>query len=468
MRTLASLDSPIRSLVVSPDGSTVVAASDEGVGFFDLASGERRVTALTDGVRRLAWGPDGPLAGTAAGEVWTVGRRVERLVEAIDDDISGMAVAGDGTIAVCGGDPFAVATFGRYGNEEWRGEPSRAPYCVRFSADGDQLAMATWDGHLAVLDSRDLPEELGDRDAEYAGGPIFDVQFLPDQDVLVAGARFVRRWDQAAGAYTQSCELPAEALAIAVSPDGRFAVVSTNDQRLRLLRLPELDELGQLATGHDAAEPQGPFPDYAEVCRVRGASTIRTLVFHPDGTRLFASTEDGRLLEVSRAELDALEALAPARTAAPPAADALNGSPATLRRTSEALPRATRARAAALVPAPPAASTPPAHPPSTTKLSASPPAKKLSASPPAKKRSTGKPATRKPATRKPAARKLAAAKLAAAKLAARKLAAAKLPARKLAARPPAKRAAAKKASPSKAAGARRAIKKPAARAQPRR
>src|SRR5689334_6700333 len=188
MRTIASLETPISSLVVSPDGSMVITGSSNGISFIDVVSGNRRVVSLDDDVRRLAWGPDGLLAGTSSGEVWTVGRRAERLVEALDEEISGIAVTGDGRIAVCGGEPFSVATFGRYGNEEWRGEPYKWPYCVRFSADGKQLAIATWDGQLFVLETGDLPDELGDVDTEYAGGPIFDVQFLPDRNVLVAGA----------------------------------------------------------------------------------------------------------------------------------------------------------------------------------------------------------------------------------------------------------------------------------------
>jgi hypothetical protein len=324
MRTLASLDSRIGSLVVSRDGSTLIAAQDDGVGFVDLASGQHHVRPVGDGVRRLALGPDGLLAGTASGEIWTVTARPERLIEAIDDDISGLAVAANGTIAVCGGDPFAVATFGRYGNEEWRGEPSKWPYCVRVSDDGTLLAMASWDGHLFVFDTTDLPDEIGDPDVEYAGGPIFDAQFLPGGDVVVAGARFVRVWDRASGSYMHARELAAEALAIAVTPDARCAVVSTNDQRLRLLRLPDLEDLGQLVTGHEPAELRGGFPDYAEYCRVKGGATVRALAMHPDGARVFAGTEDGRLVEVSLAALEAHAAPRVAATPAPAQADAVD------------------------------------------------------------------------------------------------------------------------------------------------
>jgi WD40 repeat protein len=445
MRTLASLDSPIRSIMVSPDGSTVVTASDDGVGFLDLASGERRVTALADGVRRLAWGPSGPLAGTAAGEVWTVGGRVDRLIEALDGEISGIAVAGDGTIAVCGGEPFTVATFGRYGNEEWRGEPSKAPSCIRFSADGTQLAIATVDGQLLVLDTTDLPDELGDLDVEPAGGPIFDLQFLPDGDVVVAGSRFVQRWNGAAGAYANG-ELTAEALAIAVSPDGAFAVASTNDQRLRLFGLPGADERGQLVTG-------------------RRGSTIQTLAFHPDGTRLFAGTDDGDLLEVSRAELEAVARPSPEAAATAELAAASTGGPAASRPSPHVpateAPEPTRTNGS---PAPASesaaqagvlsSSSKPSKPRVATRRAVNVPAKK-----PAARKLAAKPAAklaaRKVATRKVATRKVATSKAAASK-AAGKLATKKSgkPATRLAAKP----------STGKAVGAKRPLKKP----QPRR
>src|SRR5262245_24853064 len=105
MRTLASLDSPISSLVVSPDGSTVVTASDEGIGLLERTSGQRSVTPLDEEVSRLTWGPDGLLAGTSSGEVWAMGDPPARLFEAIDEEISGISAASDGTIAVCGGEP---------------------------------------------------------------------------------------------------------------------------------------------------------------------------------------------------------------------------------------------------------------------------------------------------------------------------------------------------------------------------
>src|SRR6185436_12331067 len=143
----------------------------------------------------------------------------------------------------------------------------------RLSDDGTLLAIATWDGRLFVFDAGDLPDEIGDVD-EYAGGPIFDAQFLPGGDAVVAGARFVRVWDRATGTYTCTRELAAEALAIAVAPDGHRAVVSTNDQRLWLFGLPALEELGHVVTGNGAAGPRSGFPDYAEFCQVRGGATV--------------------------------------------------------------------------------------------------------------------------------------------------------------------------------------------------
>jgi hypothetical protein len=165
-----------------------------------------------------------------------------------------------------------------------------------------------------VFDANDLPDELDNGDGEPAGGPIFDARFLPGDRVLVVGASFVRVWDRGAASYISSRELDAEAFAVAVAPDGSCAVVSTNDQRLRLFALPELTELGQLSSGNKVGKALSYFPDYAEFCHVKGPATIRSLAFHPDGTRLFGATEDRRIVEVARAELQQVAA----RVAAPP------------------------------------------------------------------------------------------------------------------------------------------------------
>lgn len=433
MRTLASLDSPINSLVVSPDGSTVITASNEGIGFLDLTSGQRSVTPLEDEVSRLTWGPDGLLAGTLAGEVWSVRGAPARLFEAIDEEISGIAATGDGTIAVCGGEPFAVATFGPHGNEEWRGEPYKWPYCVRFSPDGKLLAVATWDGYLFVFDVHDLPDELTNLDGEHAGGPIFDARFLPGDRVLVVGASFVRIWDRGTSKYTANRELDAEAFAADVSPDGTCAVVSTNDQRLRLFSLPELTELGELASGNRGTQVLSYFPDYAEFCHVKGPATIRTLAFHPDGMRVFGSTEDHRIVEVSRAELQRAARPATTSTAAAPAIAAPAAvAPANVDLASASVGMASSEAASG------------ASVQSTSAQSAS----------------------RKPTTQKSAAKK--AAKTPAARPTAR-AAGAKSAARSTAAKPAARSTAAKPADRSTAAKAtgRSIATKPAARSVPR-
>jgi hypothetical protein len=451
MRTLASLDSPISSLVVSPDGSTVITASNEGISYLDLTSGQRSVTPLEEEVSRLTWGPDGLLAGTLSGEVWAVGNAPARLFEAIDEEISGIAATGDGTIAVCGGEPFAVATFGPHGNEEWRGEPYKWPYCVRFSPDGKLLAVATWDGYLFVFDVHDLPDELSNLDGEHAGGPIFDARFLPGDRVLVVGASFVRIWDRGAARYTTNRELDAEAFAVAVSPDGSCAVVSTNDQRLRLFALPDLTELGQLASGSKGTKALSYFPDYAEFCHVKGPATVRTLAFHPDGTRVFGSTEDRRIVEVTRAELQRiaqpattqLAAILPASTA--PAAPASRPS-AVIAATSAAAASAARRRTAADGRAA-------AKKGATRKLAAN---NTAVASPAATKAAASKAAASKLAASRAAAGKLAASRAAAGKLAASRATASKLAASKAAApKLAASTAIASKLAASKAAAPKR-------------
>jgi hypothetical protein len=438
MRTLASLDSPISSLVVSPDGSMVITASNEGIGFLDLSSGQRLVTPLEEAVSRLAWGPDGLLAGTWSGEVWSVGDQPARLFEAIDEEISGIAVSGDGTIAVCGGEPSAVATFGPHGNEEWRGEPSKWPYCVRFSDDNSLLAVATWDGYLFVFDAHDLPDELDNGDGEHAGGPIFDVRFLPGDRVLIVGASFVRVWDRGAGRYAASRELDAEALAVAVSPDGSCAVVSTNDQRLRLFGLPDLTELGELSSGNRTGKALSYFPDYAEFCSVKGPATFRTLAFHPDGKRVIGATEDRRIVEIARAELQKVAM----PVAAPPAMAA--------RAESASAPAPAIAKVPAGRSAPARAA-----PPAATRAAKSLDAKKLAAR-----------RARASAARNLAAKHLAAKKLAAKKPAARKSAAEKPAARKSATRVTAARKATAKAPAARTANARKASSKKASARKP--
>lgn len=330
MQTLASLKKPISSLIVSPDGSTVIVASGEDVGFLDLASSKLTLRSLQANVCRLAWGSNGVLAGTNSGEIWSVGEQSALLLEAIEEEVSGIAVARDGSIAVCGGEPNAVALFDGDGEERWSVEPYKWAYCVRFSQSGDSLLIATWDGALHVLDVSALPARLP-QGTEYAGGPLFDAQFLASGDVVVAGAQFVRMWDRETGRYKKPRALDTEALAIVVSPDGRYAIASTNDQQLRRYRLPSLAESGRVTLGRGSDRELSSFPDYAEFMSIKGEATVRSLAFHPDGERVFGATEDGRVLEVRCAEFDGLAKSAkPAKSAkrAKPAKTAKTAKPA--------------------------------------------------------------------------------------------------------------------------------------------
>jgi WD40 repeat protein len=181
-RLVATLYVPIDSghegqlfaLALSPDGRTVAAGGWTGwdweragsVYLYDLASGEmtRRLGGLPDAIASVAFTPDG--RHLVVGLQGRAGLRVLRLAdgavvaadEEYDDKLMEIDIARDGRVATVALDGFARLYTPEFAIHARRRVPGgRSPVAVRFSPDGEELAVGFADAPaVAVLSGQDL------------------------------------------------------------------------------------------------------------------------------------------------------------------------------------------------------------------------------------------------------------------------------------------------------------------------
>jgi len=209
---------------LSPDGKTLATSRDEGVMFWDTATGERRAgelnsrmprTNVTELVKALRFAPDGASVATSAEDsvrIWDVARATETR-----------------RITMPNAPP---------GPLRWRNGPSLDGAHLAFSPDGRFLAASSErDGLICLLDmssGRELSRLEGT-----TGYHTKAFAFSPNGKILATGIETgkelgrelsIRLWDVAA--RRDLCRVKAhlsEISALAFSPDGRRLVSASED-----------------------------------------------------------------------------------------------------------------------------------------------------------------------------------------------------------------------------------------------
>jgi WD40 repeat protein len=277
---LAGHEEGVNCVHFTPDGRRLLSAANDGTArVWDAASGQELACLVghRERVSDLACSPDGRLLASASNDgtvrVWDWGAGLELHQHKVPSgSATPLAFSPDGRHLLAAAEGVkcwdahsgeAVATFlvaGRKG---------------AFSADGRQLAIATWgetDGH--VIRVFDLA-----RGAEVAAcrghtDQVEALAFAPDGARLASASfdKTVRVWDAATGAATAVLRGHDHwVLGVAFAPDGRRLVSGSWDQTARVW---------DAATGRELA------------CLAGHQKQVYAVAFSPDGSRVATGSSD--------------------------------------------------------------------------------------------------------------------------------------------------------------------------------
>ncbi len=291
------LDTAVHELVFAPDGRRLAAGGADGAArVWQVAGGRRLRTfpARASPASGLAFSPSGRqlLVATRDGRIRVWSLQPERMPRAAAGH-RGIWLAA--AVAPAGDLVASAEVFGDGGIRLWSG-PAGTPLGelrghrggvadLAFAPDGRLLASASKDGTLRLwsTERRTVSAEL-----HPGAGALAAVAFSPAGHWLAAGGADgrVRLWRLREGRPQAAAQrlvgTGENVLALAFGPDDGLLAASFGGRRLRLW---ELDAAAGTARPH-ALAIAGPAP------RPHG------LAFHPEGRRLYAGGDAGRLLEI--------------------------------------------------------------------------------------------------------------------------------------------------------------------------
>jgi WD40 repeat protein/DNA-binding SARP family transcriptional activator len=285
LRRLEGHTDAVLDLAFTPDGRQAISASrDKTVIHWDLETGEilRRFTAHQDGVPTVAVSPDGRLAASGSGRLtfgepfsaadnsvrlWDLqsGEEIRRF-ELFTDGVSGLSFTPDGRrLAVSGiADGLTLIDLEtgkalvRPGGWDEMSE-------VAVSPDGGKALTAAstpLNNHAGF----GFPVTLWDLQTGEAlkqlvghNSSVFGLVISPDGRRALGGSNTLIEWDLETGEQVSRFNFSANA--IAYRPDGRTALIGSEDGTVRLLVLDPGAEIGRFPTGSEFVKDVAYSPD---------------------------------------------------------------------------------------------------------------------------------------------------------------------------------------------------------------
>jgi WD40 repeat protein/serine/threonine protein kinase len=297
-RTLAAHSDAITGIAFSPDGAQLLSVGLDRVGrVWEVASGELLATLDNPLSSEETFTVQAVTAGPA-GQIWAAGSRHSfvSVWDAVSGEVVIPATSGvmvtpramrfnqDGSLLAMGDDTGRVVLWDMvtqqvrhqwfFTNESF----NEIIYALAFSPNGRWLAAGSFgDGEIQIWDV--VSGESQDWHLEGFIGQIVALEFSPDGQGLAGGGASAWYWDlttEPPTTHFSPFEGGSLVRAVAVSPDNRFVVIGDSFGQLGLWDISNSRPIGQLINAH--------------------LGRPRQLLFAADGSRLFSTGSDGRVI----------------------------------------------------------------------------------------------------------------------------------------------------------------------------
>ena len=292
-----SFTSAINDVVLSPDGSQIVAASsDKTIKIWSTAKGELLHTLLghTDKVNAVAASKDRGLVVSASRDttvrVWDgQSGKLLNTLSGHTANVGQVAVTTDGTRALSGGADKKLIVWDLVNGKMLRSIDTIGPVStVALSPDASRALTGAPDKTAKLWD---LNSGLVIRTFEGHTAQVAIVAFSPDGTRVLTGSgdATIRLWDAATGQVVQIFKGHARTVqSVAFSADGKSIVSGSQDQ---------LVKIWDVQTGRFVRDLDG------------HTGHVSSAVFAPDGTRVVSASTDGTIRVWRASEGEALVGL---------------------------------------------------------------------------------------------------------------------------------------------------------------
>jgi WD40 repeat protein len=254
LRTLSGHQREVRAVAFSPDNQLLASACADGtVKVWDVGTGKELFTIAGHGgeVSTVAFSPDGKSLATgshdATAKLWAITRAGASELISFEGHESGLwtvAFSPDGkTLATGSHDQGRVRLWdvGTSRRTILEG-PIDHVVCVKYDAEGRQLALASYHGAVRFWDARTGEERITFQAHE--GNSVPSLALSPDGRLLVSAGRdgSVFLSDPISGAKLREWEFPWPVMSAAFARDGRHLVLGLGNGTAYIFRLNSRSE----------------------------------------------------------------------------------------------------------------------------------------------------------------------------------------------------------------------------------